>query len=570
MPTSRNLQQMSFTDPTGFPSNWSNTDIPIAVGNVAARRKELAALKKPPPVSRSGASSAGAHFEPHMESTGESASMGATEGENIPDDPPLKATIGDTNQAEAPLAAIVFGENFSSWTQLMDRWALYNKEIFCEGEVINPMDEHRADSSYTCININMDFPPFPGPSPINYKWGLNTNTPAGELYAPFIAGTGTLAIPEGELASNAGYNMAPAGKFFLNAPYDDNEGPVDLSYLLKVNPGELTIMHMVTRMFLGRKGAIKNKYVLNGNSNITAAPSGTQLMTVKRLSDSGVLAGNCYLTNSASAQDVIALAQVNTVQPCSGNMWNQASCRIGNGESKIIYGADTWRLRKCQSLNGDTQSCAAPCGAPNWFNPLEYPAAAPPVISGGGAPVNAQTRGDLMLANYYDGVHVTTTKQQPVIEVEIPFYVNTRFLHNNLVLTNTKASPAHAVLYESSVKDKVFDQIAEHQAQMTYVERYVKPGADFSLFYLANVPMIYLNANHLYPTSNSTNLDIVMSSYSYLRYRAPARQTTSAFRTLAMVPAGSNVYNTYPNDPYFFEMDLSAQGVPLAIPSGAA
>jgi hypothetical protein len=364
--------------------------------------------------------------------------------------------------------------------------------------------------------------------------------------------------------------MAPAGKFFLNAPNNSQEDPTDLAFLLKVNPGELTVMHMVTRMFIGRKGAVRNKYVLDGNSNAVVDPAGTQLMTVKRLSDSGVLAGNCYLTNTASAQDVGDISTVNTVQPCSGNMWNQASCKFYNGDSKVSYGADTWKLRKCQSLNGDTQSCAAPCAAPNWFNPLEYPAAGPPIFSGGGGPQNAQTRGELMLANYYDGVHVTTTKQQPVIEVEIPFYLNTRFWHNNLVLTNTTASPAHAVLYESSTKFAIFDEVPEHRAQITYVERYVKPGSDFSLFYLVNVPMIYLNTNHLYPTTNSSNADIAFASYSYLRYRAPARQTTSAYRNLASIPTNSNVYNTYPNDPYFFEMDLGAQGAPLAVPSGAA
>jgi len=568
MPTSRNLQQMSFVSPTGFPNNFRNSRIPTAIGNAALRRREAAALVRPPTITRSsqnpdtfGASVADqGEFTAHMDGGGDSAAMGATEGENVPEDPPLMATIGDTNQEAAPLAAVTFGENFSSWSTLMERWALYNKEIYCEDQ--NPDLLSRESLSYTHLNINLDFPPFPGPSPMNSLWNSftdNSGVPLVNIATPYIAGTGDLDYP-GDLAGNAGYNMPPAAKFFLNAPNYEPEASTDMADLLKVNPGELTILHFVTRMFIGRKGAIRNKYVLDGNTSLDFS-NGTQLMTVKRLSDSGVLNGNCYLSNTESAQTINTINDVKFVYPCSGNMWNQASCRIANGESGISYGNANEYLQRCQSVNGDTQTGASPCAAPNWYNPRAWPNTSPYLYLN--VLNNAQTRGEMMLSNYYDGVHVTTTKQQPVAEVEIPFYVNTRFLQNDLVLTNTKASPAHCVMYESSQKDTTISGPGIHESKITYVERYVKPGSDFSLFYLANVPLIHLCANHLYSTTVNDSPNQHTASYSYLRYRCGARQSNSAFRTSASMPAGSSVFNTTGNDPYFFELHLDDQGAPL-------
>jgi hypothetical protein len=559
MPTTRNLNQMSFVPPTGYPANWDNDAIPTAVGNEALRRK----------TAKKEAADKANHdirFTPHMDAGGgESAAMGATEMENVPVDPPTKAWMGDCSQPPAPMAAVTFGESFKSWSALMNRWNLYNREIFCDGD----REPVGFDKSFSILSINPDFPPFPGPSPMNILWPAftnNNNQFASFPSYPYIRGTGGLDDP-GDLARNAGVNIPPASKFFLNAPLRDvpnEDNPVDLATLLKVNPGELTILHFVSRMFIARKGAIKNKYILDGNDQFDRTGA-TTIFSAKRLPDSGVLSGNVYLTNTSSAQTALETNTVNSAYPAFGGFWSQAMCKLENG-ANFVRGR-TPSLDKCQAVNGNTQTGAATCGAPNWFNPLVEPAAPPPSLNSAG-PINTQVRGDLMLANTYDGVHVTTAKQQPVIEVEVPFYVNSRFVQNNLVMNNTRGVQAHVLRYETVEQTIAVPDVGEERAGVTYVERHVKPGADFALFYLVNVPHICLNASHIYSTTTNypdpTVDEMVDCSYSKLLYACGTRQAQSAYRQTP--PAGGVYFNTTGNDNYFYDLSIDAQAAPLNYP----
>jgi len=175
-----------------------------------------------------------------------------------------------------------------------------------------------------------------------------------------------------------------------------------------------------------------------------------------------------------------------------------------------------------------------------------------------------------MIANTYDGIHVTTSAQQPVIEVEIPFYVNSRFVRNNLVMNNTRGVQAHALRYETTEETQGSDESGEDRGGITYVERHVKPGADFSLFYLANVPHICMNASHIYPTSIRwpaiADTDLADCSYSKLNYRCGTRQDVSAYRTTSL-PASDQI-NTFSNDNYFYDLSIDAQVCPLDYPPG--
>merc|ERR1719367_1161494 len=99
------------------------------------------------------------------------------------------------------------------------------------------------------------------------------------------------------------------------------------------------MMHFVSRMFLARKGAIRNKYILDGNT----APDntrGTQIMSVKRLPDSGVISGTTYVGGQGNPSDAYLNAQTaeNTAgvrysTPGYGGFWSQASCRIENASN---------------------------------------------------------------------------------------------------------------------------------------------------------------------------------------------------------------------------------------------
>jgi len=588
MPTARNLDSMSFTGPTGFPVNWQNRDrIPQSMGNEAVRRANVfgvaktiepsdrARIRKEAAKSRKSRSSPGV-FTPNMEvSTGESAAMGATEMEDVPDDPPTKAWMGDCSQPAAPMASVAFGEKMLSWRQLMDRWQLYNRETYTGRNEFPPIP--RADRSYTIININPDFPPFPGPAPINTLWDAQTSYftvgVPDATQGPFVAEP----VPPGvvqPLAENFAFNYAPAAKYTLAAPVltvPTETEPVDTAELLRVNPGKVTMLHFVTRMFIGRKGAINNKYVLDGNRT-SLNVQGSKIMSVKRLPDSGVISGNSWTGNTTAAQTREDTLDVANAMPAYGGYWSQASCRVFNSTSAPIAGVNgVSGLAEAQALNGSIQTGAQQVLPPNWFDPLTYPS-----IPDYGIPsliqlANTVTKSDLMMANTFDGTHVTTSRQQPVIEVEVPFYVNSRFIKNDLVLNNTRGVQAHAVKYESVFANTTPDEFLDERGAITYLERHVRPGKDFSLYYLANVPHIVLLGHFTYNTivgdpGGITPVDTALASYSSLRYFSAGRQSESAYKNPPLFPSppGSVASNTFPSDTYFYEQTINGQVYPMA------
>lgn len=579
MPTSKALNAMSFVGPTGFPVNWSNTDpVPQAVGNESLRRRNVFGVTKklqpPERVRAKGKTRKEVEFSPQMETTTESAAMGATEMEDVPQDPPTKAWMGDCSQAPT-MSSVTFGEKMDSWHQLMNRWQIYKRETYTERNDIPGVGLLRGDEGYTVINIEPNFPPFPGPAPMSSLWSRNTGVRAGvsgdPTQGPFIC----TPVPPGTsqpLAMNYVFNWAPAAKYSLMAPIESEptqEFPVDTAELLKVNPGQLTMMHFVTRMFIGRKGAIMNKYILDGNKT-SSNVQGTKIMSVKRLPDSGVLSGNSWLGNVDSAQDAEETNLSRVAFPAYGGFWSHASCRISNATSRSIAGVNgVSPLTEAQALNGSIQSGASQIVPPNWFDPLVYPSRGDytnitflddPMI-----------KSDLMMTNTFDGTHVTTSRQQPVIEVEIPFYVNSRFIKNDLILNNTRGVQAHAVKYESVRNYANVDELTDERGTVTYIERHVRPGKDFALFYLANVPHICLLSHFIYNTitgsrSNGAEpLEVTDAAYGALRYWSACRQSESAYKPDVdpNFPASFSI-NSYPNDTYFYEQTIEAQVYPSA------
>jgi hypothetical protein len=495
------------------------------------------------------------------------------------------------------MSSVTFGETMKTWSDLMNRWQLYNREVYCRADL--PRDSPtRGQDEYTVLTVIPDFPPFPGPAPIALKWLRETSKVVSDTslrltLGPYIDGT-SLPDDAGALAYNFAYNMAPSAKFTLNAPLTDlpvpDETYVDMAQLLRVNPGQLTMMHFVSRMFLARKGAIRNKYILDGNT----APDntrGTQIMSVKRLPDSGVISGTTYLgslgnpadvyNNATTAEDTAA---VRYSTPGFGGFWSQASCRIENATNASgTFGppsqASVPNTVKAQALNGSLQTGASNSMAPNWFDPTDYPASpdyAPPLNSTTTV-AGTVAKADLMMSNTYDGTHVTTALQQPVIEVEIPFYVNSRFVRNDLILNNTRGVQAHVLKYETHLETGETTDVVTEASTITYFERHVRPGSDFSLYYLANVPHIVMLGNFLYTTAvgnpnTGSTYALDTASYGSLRYRAGGRQSTSAYRAAGVtpVPIGTSSLNSVPADPYFYDVSVQAQAYPLNIPSSAS
>jgi len=295
-------------------------------------------------------------------------------------------------------------------------------------------------------------------------------------------------------------------------------------------------------------------------------------MSVKRLPDSGVISGNSWTGNTTAAQTREDTLDVANAMPAYGGYWSQASCRVFNSTSAPIAGVNgVSGLAEAQALNGSIQTGAQQVLPPNWFDPLTYPS-----IPDYGIPsliqlANTVTKSDLMMANTFDGTHVTTSRQQPVIEVEVPFYVNSRFIKNDLVLNNTRGVQAHAVKYESVFANTTPDEFLDERGAITYLERHVRPGKDFSLYYLANVPHIVLLGHFTYNTivgdpGGITPVDTALASYSSLRYFSAGRQSESAYKNPPLFPSppGSVASNTFPSDTYFYEQTINGQVYPMA------
>lgn len=293
-------------------------------------------------------------------------------------------------------------------------------------------------------------------------------------------------------------------------------------------------------------------------------------MSVKRLPDSGVISGNTWLNNTEAVQAREETTTVRNSMPAYGGYWSQASCRVFNSTSGPIAGIQgVSSLAEAQALNGSIQTGASQLVPPNWFDPLRYPSIPDYGQSSLDQLSETTTKSDLMMTNTFDGTHVTTSRQQPVIEVEIPFYVNSRFIKNDLVLNNTRGVQAHAVKYESVITNTNVQEAADERGTVTYLERHVRPGKDFSLFYLANVPHIVLLGHFLYNTTvgdPSVGVDTALASYSSLRYFSAGRQSESAYKNPPFYPTppGSVAFNSFPSDTYFYEQSINGQVYPMA------
>lgn len=539
-PTTRDLNRISFTDPTGFPPNFRADQVPVAVGALASRSRRT--------------------FEAKMDS----AAMGTTEGENAPSDPPLMAEFGDTAQPPAPMSSIAFGESMTSWWQLMSRWSLYNREIYCRSDANTAQPREGVDRHMV---IAPNFPPYPGPAPIQNKWINLLGTPIGVVQDQSVVPTNV--FNKGQPFTRNGVCVPPPAKFTLNAPLrGDDAGDPDpaeenLGDLLRTNPGNLTMLHFVTRLFVARKGSLRNKYVLAGIDpavgGVSKTNQGNATFTVKRLPDSGVISGRTSVGNDLSDCHRTAADANNTLHyfPASGGLWDQAHCCYGLSTVSSPGSSDrtTTAISTCQSVNGSV-SGVNPCPAPDWCNLTAYPE---PWLAASTAALHqpGPFASDVLLQNTFDGAHTNISKLNPVIEAEIPFYANTRFELNELVFTNTTATQAHAIMWDESKGNQT-----RPQAEATFLERYTIPGGDFALYYLANAPLLCLNNSLRYvsatiqPLAPITQQQLSLVDYSALKYLNGGRQEFCAHRDGV---SGTGAYSSSLSRVYFYDVPENAQ-----------
>jgi hypothetical protein len=317
-------------------------------------------------------------------------------------------------------------------------------------------------------------------------------------------------------------------------------------------------LHFVTRLFVARKGSLRNKYVLAGSDPSAGVDkSGNTLLTVKRLPDSGVISGRTIVGNDLTLSYDTPEQANKTLHyfPASGGLWDQAHCSYGLSTVPVSGSIDllTTSLSTCQSVNGGV-SGVNPCTAPDWCNVTAYPAPWTTVPSSD-LHQPGHYASDVLLQNTYDGAHTNVSRLNPVVEVEIPFYANTRFELNELVFTNTTATQAHAIMW-----DQVRPNRSRPQAEAAFLERYTIPGGDFALYYLANAPLLCLN-NALRYVSATTGAAIPapgleLVDYSTLKYLNGGRQEFCAFRQPA---PGTGAFNSSLSRVYFYDIPEGSQ-----------
>lgn len=87
-------------------------------------------------------------------------------------------------------------------------------------------------------------------------------------------------------------------------------------------------------------------------------------------------------------------------------------------------------------------------------------------------------------SNGFEGLDVTYTKAQPVLEFEVPYYSNARFITcKDLATTSSELSPQNAVHAIT---------IDNHSTGVSYIDRYVSTGEDFSLVLFQGAPPVKL------------------------------------------------------------------------------
>jgi hypothetical protein len=426
-PTDAFLQHMSFTNPFGGPFAFSEDA--EEHGTLPPRNARVAA-------------------------TMESASMGATESENIPTDPPEKTTIAEVNKPEPNLNSIFFGEKFVSFRSLMKRYMLTNNYVRpqangLDGELINV-----GGDLHKCNFILPNFPPFPGFRPTIQNWQFYT----------------------------ANQNFLPPAQYITDFDsVQEGVGGLDSATRLRFNTGTLTYFHYVTKMFIGFRGSIRNKYVMNG-PNRQSNFGGTDVLRVRRLSASGKTFGMDPPIGTADG----------AIYPASGDRWNQGLSYVvmssgddGPGSPNVTSGTFAMSINGGQLMGGQY--------APNWRNNESIPSQSSQVAS------NA----------VFGGAHVTTARQMPAIEVELPFYEPTRFQFVDDYFTNEAAQGAHEVtsIMHKSPTDSEGAPVSNHFARQ-YLSRWVCPGEDFQCFYLVNAPIYFFNDQMIFTNGDGDEVNM--------------------------------------------------------------
>jgi hypothetical protein len=323
------------------------------------------------------------------------------------------------------------------------------------------------------------------------------------------------------------------------------------------------MLHFVTRLFVARKGSLRNKYVLTGIDPAVGGLSknnqGNATFTVKRLPDSGVISGRTIIGNDLtnSYRNPADANQTLHYFPASGGLWDQAHCCYGLSTLSAPGSPDrnTTSISTCQSVNG-TVSGVNPCSAPDWCNVTAYPQ---PWLSNTADVLHqpGPYASDVLLQNTFDGAHTNITKLNPVIEVEIPFYANTRFELNELVFTNTTATQAHTIMWDEAKSNQT-----RPQAEATFLERYTIPGGDFALYYLANAPLLCLNNALRYvsatiePLAPIADATLSLVDYSALKYLNGGRQEFCAHRDPL---SGTGAYSSSFSRVYFYDVPENSQ-----------
>jgi hypothetical protein len=429
-PTDSELQRMSFQNPFGAPAG-------LTVHSESAGTLGSAARPRPDTVVPSTTVRAVAT----MDSAGQaSAAMGQTEGENTPVDPPVKTDIAETNKPEPTLNDIFFGEKFVSFRSLMKRYMFANNFVPFD---IAPGGIGVEGFLYEMVLTVPNFPPFPGPSPTTENWDEFTG----------------------------GINFCPPAMFLTDFRGGGSIFPNGAR--MKFNSGSLTYFHYVTKMFVGWRGSIRSKYIMNGPSRQSHA-SGADTLRVRRLSAS----------NRAFGMDPPIGGAPEAIYPASGGRWNQGMAI--NRVSVGLPGTGTSPAAFTEAVTGG--QIAGNQYAPNWTNSTATQSQ------------SAQLLGNSLFA----GSHVTPRNVQPAVEVELPFYEPTRFEFVDNYLINTQAKAAHevrALLTRGPDQDSGAGTHAPRNAR-SFVSRWIAPGEDFQCFYLLNAPIYFNNSQFQLPNQD--------------------------------------------------------------------
>lgn len=323
------------------------------------------------------------------------------------------------------------------------------------GEVINPQgDFHKL----TWIIPN--FPPYPGPQPSQSQWFNMTGN----------------------------FNFLPPAQFVTNFDTEEpSPSPIDSSSRLRWNTGNFTYFHYVNAMFVGWRGSIRSKYVLNG-PNREAGAGGTSTFGARRLSASA----------RAFSKDVAVGTQDENVFPTGGDRWNQ-------GQSYSVMSHATEPLNPGVSIsefamviNGG--QLTGNSYAPNWTNPSSQNYQSSQVTSN----------------SIFSGSHVTSSRQQPAIEIELPYYEPTRFDFVDPYLTNNGCKAAHEVVATTHRSPLDGSNLPQSTAfERRYLSRWICPGEDFQCFYLLNAPIYFNNSQFIF--ANGDDEDVRFDSIELAR-----------------------------------------------------